>query len=146
MICRERLFFLFFQLVYLLFGQTATLYNHINGYAGGFHSMSYIHTTFQNTFLPHLLLRRFKDVFPVSQGFEALLVGLVFRLVELGDLGGVEELCEHAVLEELLLAALHLHQELLTVLVLAVHVEHGTAVGLARAQVLGVQVGQLLDL
>ena len=31
-------------------------------------------------------------------------------------------------------------------LVLAVHVEHGTAVGLARAQVLGIQVGQLLDL
>ena len=95
---------------------------------------------------PRFLLRRFKDVFPVPQGFEALLVGLVFRLVELGDLGGVEELREHAVLEELLLAALHLHQELLTVLVLAVHVEHGAPVGLARAQVLGVQVSQLLDL
>ena len=85
-------------------------------------------------------------IFPVPQDFEALLVGLVFRLVELGDLGGVEELREHAVLEELLLAALHLHQELLTVLVLAVHVEHGTAVGLARAQMFGVQVGQFLDL
>ena len=78
--------------------------------------------------------------------FEALLVGLVFRLVELGDLGGVEELREHAVLEELLLAALHLHQELLTVLVLAVHVEYGAVVGLARAQMFGVQVGQFLDL
>ena len=88
----------------------------------------------------------FQGRFSSPQGFETLLVGLVFRLVELGDLGGVEELCEHAVLEELLLAALHLHQELLTVLVLAVHVEHGTAVGLARAQVLGVQVGQFLDL
>ena len=100
--------------------------------------------SFRTSFLPCFLLRRFKDVFPVPQGFEALLVGLIFRL--LGDLGGVEELREHAVLEELLLAALHLHQELLTVLVLAVHVEHGAAVGLARAQVLGIQVGQLLDL
>ena len=51
-----------------------------------------------------------------------------------------------AVLEELLLAALHLHQELFAELVLAVHVEHGAAVGLARAQVLGVQVRQFLDL
>ena len=133
-------------MVYLFFGQTAAPGDDINRDSGGFHSTSYIHTTFQNTFHPRLLLRRFKDVFPVPQGFEALLVGLVFRLVELGDLGGVEELREHAVLEELLLAALQLHQELLTVLVLAVHVENGAAVGLARAQVLGVQVGQLLDL
>ena len=59
---------------------------------------------------------------------------------------GESGVVEAAVLEELLLAALHLHQELLTVLVLAVHVEHGAAVGLARAQVLGVQVGQFLDL
>ena len=51
----------------------------------------------------------FQGRFSSPQGFEALLVGLVFRLVELGDLGGVEELREHAVLEELLLAALHLH-------------------------------------
>ena len=88
----------------------------------------------------------FQGRFSSPQGFEAFLVGLVFRLVELGDLGGVEELHEHAVLEELLLPALHFHQELLPVLVLAVHVEHGAPVGLTRAQVLGVQVGQGTDL
>ena len=33
-----------------------------------------------------------------------------------------------AVLEELLLATLHLHQELLALLVLAIHTEHGTTI------------------
>ena len=38
-----------------------------------------------------------------------------------------------SVLEELLLAALHLHQELLSLLVFAIHVEHRTAVIFPRA-------------
>ena len=54
--------------------------------------------------------------------------------------GGV---IDAAVLEELLLALLHLHQEVLPLLVLAIHVEHGTAVVFLRAQTLRVEVGDV---
>ena len=51
-----------------------------------------------------------------------------------------------AVLEKLLLPALHLHQNLLTLLVLAIHVENRAAVSLARPKMLRVKVSQILDL
>ena len=51
--------------------------------------------------------------------------------------GGV---VEASVLEELLFPALHLNQDLLAPLVLAIHVEHGLAVGLADAEVFRVEV------
>ncbi len=50
---------------------------------------------------------------------------------------------EHAtVLEKLLLGLLHLNQELLATVVLAIDIENSLAVKLLRAQLLAVQVGQ----
>ena len=50
-----------------------------------------------------------------------------------------------AVLEKLLLTPLHLHQNLLPLLVLTIHVENSPPVILLRAQVFGVQIGHVLD-
>ena len=50
-----------------------------------------------------------------------------------------------AVLEELLFAPLHLHQNLLSLFVLAIHIEHGTAVILLRTQMFRIQIGNILD-
>ena len=74
---------------------------------------------------------RLQPVVPVS----------AFGLFPDGE-GGVEHA---AVLEELLFRLLHFHQEFLSVLVFAIDVEHGFPVRLLRAQLLGVQVGQVGD-
>ena len=59
---------------------------------------------------------------------------------------GERRIIDASVLEELLFAFLHLHDEMFALLVLAVHIEHGTPVVLLRAEVFGVQVGDVLYL
>jgi hypothetical protein len=54
--------------------------------------------------------------------------------------GGIEDA---SVLEELLLAPLHLNKELLPLLVLAIDIKHGFAVKFRCAHVFGVQIGQV---
>lgn len=98
--------------------------------------------------------------------FHLVVVGVIFLVkTEVQDADGIDALqavvplatgrlladgeggVVHAtILEELLLTLLHLHQEMLTLLVHAIYVEHRTAVVLLRAQVLRVQVGDLADL
>ena len=56
--------------------------------------------------------------------------------------GGIEYT---AVLEELLLATLHLYQEFLTFLILTVHVKYSPTVILLRSKMLGVKIGHILN-
>ena len=56
--------------------------------------------------------------------------------------GGVENA---AVLEELLLATLHLDKEFLTLLILTVHVEYSPTVILLGSEMFGVEIGHILN-
>ena len=49
------------------------------------------------------------------------------------------------VLEKLLFAALHLNKDFLATLILAIYIEHGTAVTLRRTQMLGVEILQITN-
>ena len=49
------------------------------------------------------------------------------------------------VLEKLLLTALHLNKDFLATLILAIYIEHGTAVTLRRTQMLGVEILQITN-
>ena len=56
--------------------------------------------------------------------------------------GGIEQ---RAVFEELLVHVLHLHDEFLALVVLAVHIEDGTSCVIALAELLGVEVRYVPD-
>ena len=56
---------------------------------------------------------------------------------------GESGIVKATILEELLFATLHLHQYLFAIFVLAIHVEHCLAVGLARAKVFRVEISQV---
>ena len=75
-------------------------------------------------------------------GFQPVVPFPFLSLLTDGE-GGV---VDAAVLEVLLLAALHLHQYLFSPLILAIHIEYRPAVCLAATQMFRVQVGQAHDL
>ena len=56
---------------------------------------------------------------------------------------GVSGVIDASVLEELLFPFLHLNQDFLSFLVLAIDIEDGTAFGFPAAQMFGVQVGDI---
>ena len=68
-------------------------------------------------------------------------VGALNGLLTYGE-GGVEE---RAVLEELLVGVLHLDDEFLAILTLAIDVEDGLTLGIVVADVFGVEVLDVLD-
>ena len=58
---------------------------------------------------------------------------------------GKRGIIQAAVFEELLFAALHLHQDFFASLRLAIHIEHRPAVCLPRAEMFRIEIGQILD-